>query len=211
MRLVRSLAVWIARRGVRLIDAILLRCHPVEAFAEDRDCILCVRPAALDVPLALSDGTRLQAGDKLAEIHFWNDHLPSMSEGGADMGWAFQFRHRLTYSLRLLAARLPTESRYAGFVALKGQLGFIQGRHISPLQSLAAHLGFTLLLREAPGLRLWKGSFWACLYAWWLMWAYNPATLRGKRFRDTVISEIWMSRDRLLSRYGRGPEESQAG
>ncbi|MGB9880103.1 MAG: hypothetical protein ACPLRM_05000, partial [Anaerolineae bacterium] len=85
------------------------------------------------------------------------------------------------------------------FAAVHGTLRFIPAGQVDALRVRAQSLGFDLVLREIPGLRFWTGAFWAQLWAWWLMWAFNPASLRGKRLRDLGVVDLWMSRAALLS------------
>lgn len=59
--------------------------------------------------------------------------------------------------------------------------------------------------RLAYSLRFWTGAYWAGLYSWWLMWTFDPNTLRRKRFRKMARSDLWMTRDTLMGRYGTGP------
>ena len=206
-RRIRAFPGVLGRHGVLLIDGILVRRHRVEVFADDPECILRSTVRRLDEPVTLPcppdgspAGARLEAGATIIEVHFWNEHLPHIGEKGADLVWARQFALRLSRSLDLLAAHALITPSYARFAAVHGQLGFVQGPEIEVMKRRMGRVGFMLELRSAPGLRFWSGPFWACLYAWWLMWAFNPNTLRGKRFRDTAISDAWMTRDTLLSR-----------
>ena len=156
----------------------------------------------LSHPVTLQDGTRLEAGAKLIEIHFWNEHLPLIDEDGADMLWGRQFGRRLAHSLRLLAGHVAGDPALAGFTAVHGQLGFIQEDEVDFFKRLAARFGLLLEFHSSTGLRFWKSTFWAGLYSWWLMWTFNPRTLRNKRFGDVALSDVWMTRETLLGRYG---------
>jgi hypothetical protein len=189
---------------VRFIDAVLVRVHGIRIFADDPECILRItrRPRMLREPVALPDGTWLDAGAKIVEIHFWNEHLPAIEEDGADLLWGRQFGRRLAHSLRLLAAHASGDLSLADFAAIHGRLGFIQRDEVESFKRLAGRFGLLLELQTAAGLRFWKGAFWAGLYSWWLMWTFNPETLRRKRFRDIALSDLWMTRAVMLDRYG---------
>ncbi len=76
------------------------------------------------------------------------------------------------------------------------------------MKGLAARFGFVLETETAPGLRFWTEPFWVGFYSWWLMWTFNPNALRRKRFRGTSLSDLWMTRETLLGRYGKGSRES---
>jgi hypothetical protein len=70
-------------------------------------------------------------------------------------------------------------------------------------------LGFDILLLDQPGLKIWHPAFWDNLFASWLMWTYNPESLKGKRLADLARVQIWMSREKLLRRYAveGGPDQ----
>jgi hypothetical protein len=187
---------------VLAIDAILVRRHGVEVFADDPECILRAGLRRLDTLTQLPDGTKVEAGLKVIEIHFWNEHLPVIEEEGADLRWGRQFGRRLAHSLRLLAAHAQADPRYKDFAVVHGRLGFIPGNDVDLMKGLATRFGFLLELEVAPGRRFWTEPFWAGVYAWWLMWTFNPNTLRKKRFRQIALSDLWMTRETLLGRYG---------
>jgi hypothetical protein len=203
---VTSPFAYVARRGIRLIDSVLTRAYRVRAFTADAECILRISdgPGIVRKDTILPDGTRLTAGDHLVEIHFWNEHLPVIEEGGGSLLFGKQFGARLAHSLGLLAVYVAEDPAFAGFAAVHGQLGFIQVDEIEFYKRLAARFGLLLELHSAAGLRFWKGGFWAGLYAWWLIWTFNPGSLRGKRFGNVALSDLWMPRDVLLTRYGPG-------
>ena len=46
------------------------------------------------------------------------------------------------------------------------------------------------------------GEFWENFYAWWLMWAFNAASLRHRRLLHMRRAELWMSAVEFMSRYG---------
>jgi hypothetical protein len=182
----------------------LVRIYGVRSFTADPECILRIGsvPSILRQPVTLPDGTVLALGDKVIELHFWNEHLPVINDNGADMLMGWQFTTRLVHSFRVLAEHVLNDPGLRTFAALHGRLGFIQGSDVESLKRPAARLGLLLELHDAAGLRFWRGAFWAGLYSWWLMWTFNPGTLRRKRFRDVALSDLWMTRETLLARYG---------
>jgi hypothetical protein len=109
----------------------------------------------------------------------------------------------------LLAGR-PQRPK-VGLSAIRGQLGFIQKDEVESFKRLAGRFGLLLGLHAAAGLRFWKGSFWAGLYSWWLMWTFNPGTLRRKRFRDVALSDLWMTRAVMIERYASGNSSGGLG
>jgi hypothetical protein len=200
---VSSPFAYLGRHAVRFIDSLLVRIYGVRTYSDDPECILRIasKPLTLPKPVVLPDGTELGVGAKLIEIHFWNEHLPPIQDEGADLLFGRQFATRLAYSLGLLAAYAAGHPDLEDFAAIHGQLSFIQQEEVDSFKRLAWRFGLLLERRESAGLRFWKGAFWAGLYSWWLMWTFNPGTLRRKRFRDVALSDIWMTRSVMLDRY----------
>jgi hypothetical protein len=76
---------------------------------------------------------------------------------------------------------------------------------ISPHTHLAGvrlmeRMGFTVRPCYRPLGRF--GEFWENFYSWWIIWTYNPASLRGRRLDRLERMEIWMQADDFLHRYG---------
>jgi hypothetical protein len=65
---------------------------------------------------------------------------------------------------------------------------------------MAQHLGFTVLPYYRPFGRF--GEFWENLFSWWMMWAFNDVSLNSRKFWRLQRTEIWMTRDDFIHRYG---------
>jgi len=61
-------------------------------------------------------------------------------------------------------------------------------------------LGFTVLPYYRPMGRF--GEFWENLFSWWLMWTFNTSSLYSRKFWYLQRTEIWMTRDDFLQRFG---------
>ena len=202
---------FVARTGVKLIDALLTRVYKIRVFSEAPECILRISHVCASRAVVLFDGTRVQPGDELIEIHFWNERLSTLrgkpaglarreaSAAASGLARGAGFINRLMVSLCLLAQWAEANPEAARFVAVHGTLGFIPAKQVEVLRGRARRLGFDLELREIPGRCFWTGAFWVQLWASWLMWAYNPASRRGKRLRDMALVDLWMSRQALLA------------
>lgn len=203
-RRVSSFACRVARWGVLALDRFLVRLYKIEPVAEDSLCLLQVsaRPTVLSAPVALDQRLRLSPGAKVVEIHFANARVPRITGQGPDLAWARSFEKGLRYSLSLLASSLVRNPRLADFAAIHGVLSFLPAEKIAWRHRLAERFGFVIELRAASGLRWWRSSFWDLLYSRWLTWAYNPEALRRKAWRDAALTDLWMTRETLLSRYG---------
>lgn len=198
-----SIPTRIGRRFVLLLDALLRQSLGVYEFTQDPACILRLSPMRSRINLVLADGTRIAPGDQLAVTHFWNERLPAMSEAGVDLRWARAMYRHLGPSLELLAQHLARQPGLAEVRALCGEAAFLRASNMQAGTRLLAGLGFEIQ-RATRGTGAWGRfpTFWQNFYSWLLMWAFNPASLRGRKPPDLERYWLWMSRATLEERYG---------
>lgn len=185
--------------GIRGIDWVLRYAYRVRPLSDDPDCILRVSPGKASCSLRLSDGTSVRPGDPLANIHLWNERLLRLGGDNAPVAWGVTTFHHFRASLLQLARRLRDDTDLRHVVAVCGHLSFVTD--LDKARRLFTALGFDLVLVDRPGLRIWRPAFWDNLFASWLMWAFNPASLHGKKLANLVRAHIWISREQLLRGY----------
>lgn len=193
-----------ARAGIRLIDYCVRRAIGVVEFTDSPDCILRISPARASKAHTLSDGTIIRPGDFLCDIHLWNERLPRMGPEGPDLQWGLAMYRGMVRSLELLAGFLQTSAEYAGAVAVHAEGAAMRGPEADQVQRLFARLGFDTAPRHAVTRGERFARWWQNLYSTWLIWTFNPASLKGKRMSGLTHCEFWISRPRLMERYGRG-------
>jgi hypothetical protein len=192
----------VPRAMVRGLDRLLQRQGRVQEFTQDEECILRIALTAYKKDFQLSDGTRVRAGDRICELHLWNEHIPPMPSDGPDLRWGLRFYRLAVKSLRSLAAYIAAEE-LEDVVALGGQMAFLEKENPPVLATAAPQLGFDLVNLTAEGGRWLRFThFWENIFSWALMWTFNPGSLRGKRFLRLQRYRLWMSRRTLLQRYG---------
>jgi hypothetical protein len=104
-------------------------------------------------------------------------------------------------SYRAAARWLADQPRMADVRAVGGVTALIAPDGGGGSVRLMQRLGFEVLPYRNPLGRF--GEFWENLYTWWLMWAYNAASLRHRRLLRLRRTEFWMSARAFLERYGR--------
>lgn len=186
------------RRLIRAFDCWVSQKSGIFIFSNDPYCILRaqVRKArhAVDLP-----GIHIEPGDAVLLLHLWNDHLPQMPLSGPDLAWANRTWRSFVRSLEHLAQYLQKHPEIqvravAGISALFTLDGDSGTR-------LMQRLGFSFLPYRSP---LGKfGEFWENLYAWFLLWAFNPASRRSHRLFSLQRTEMWMERDEFIRRFSR--------
>ncbi|MBE3519665.1 MAG: hypothetical protein IMW97_05105 [Firmicutes bacterium] len=189
--------------AVLLIDRILRKRHGIREFTTDPDCVLRVAVGRADREIRLSDGTKLESGDPVGEIHLWNERIPKMRRRGPDITWGLGFQRSLVKSLRLLADYVRASPEFDDVKAFRARPG-VKGRDgEAKVARLAQRFGFEMpATTGTPSLleRLYR--FFDNLYATGLMLTFNPVSLKGREFWCFSRPEIWISRKGLLERYG---------
>ena len=190
------------RQVIRGIDAYLRRRLQITEFEGGPDALVRIALNHAEREIVLSDGTRLRPDDRVLELHFWNEHLLTLPQGGATLRWAATTRRQIVRSLQHLAEHLRTAPDLAEVKALLIRPAFA-GRNLARnLSWIVVRHGF----ESAPDERRqaarsdaqgWLDSLWV----WLLTWAYNPRSLNGRRFRRSR-QEFWFSRARFMALYG---------
>lgn len=190
----------IGRAAIFGLDALIRRAYHVYEFTQDDDCILRFALGKSARELILSDGTKIEKGELVGELHLWNERLPRMDEEGPDLAWALRIYRLLRSSLKMLTAYLGNDPQFENIRALRGETVFLQG-HLEG-STLFQRLGFDLVRRDRTSKLKRFGEFWENLYTWWLIWAFNPGSLRRKDFFRLERAQVWISRQALVDRYG---------
>jgi hypothetical protein len=192
---------------IRSLDGLLRRLRGIFAYWDHPQCMFRVRLSRADQPLPVPGGT-VPAGARVLELHFWNEHMPRIPPEGMTLTQAARMHRMLIQSLRVLAGQISSEPRFRGVRAVGGVTVLVVAGGTSGAEKLLERLGFRLTPYRSP-LGLF-GEFWENAYTWALMWAYNRASLKGRRLLELERTEIWMSVTDFLERYG-GPEPAKVG
>lgn len=203
--------VAVPQGAVRWLDALLQQLYGIQEFCHDQECILRVSLAESDSDMLLSDGTQIRQRQPIAEIHFRNEFLPPIPEDGATLAWARAFIRQLAFSLTRLAIYVQRDPDYRDIQAFRGENSFVS-RYLEDRADQIIHWlgrwGFDVVLEE-DSRGLWQrfARFGANVYALALIWAFNSASLKRGGLWHMERSQLWMSRNVLLSRYGAKVED----
>ncbi len=196
---------------ILFLDALLRRVYRVFEFTQSSDCLLRLSTHLNHDDLLLSDGTHIHAGDTVATLHFWNEHVPQIPASGADLAWARRF-HRLTVnSLEELAAYIHDTPEMQPVTGLHGVPPFGDNGFSLVPKKVLKRWGFDLVPNDKPDNLLNRFTrFWENFYMTALLWAFNPNTLHGKQPLRLRRDELWISKKALIEKYwnnhgGSGP------
>jgi hypothetical protein len=187
------------RSLIRRFDAFQRRRQGVYEYCDAPDCVLRIQLTRLHHALEFGE-ISVAVGQPVIEIHFWNEHLPVAPAGGPDPGFGLGIQRAFIGSLRALARLMKSDPALADVCAVGGVFALISP-HTHPAGArLMERMGFTVRPYYRPLGRF--GEFWENFYSWWIIWSYNPVSLRGRRLTRLERMEIWIRADDFLHRYG---------
>lgn len=193
---------WVAR-AVLQFDRLLQRRQGVFEYSTDPLCVFRIQLDTSDRNIVLGDGTVVSVGDRILNLHLWNEHIPPMPSLGPTIGWARRYAHGLEYSLQLLAEYLFRHPQYSGVVAIRATLMVASRRNIGQMIRIMSHCGF----ESPPGDD--RHDWAACIHqlgdnllGLLLCIAVSPQSARGEVLRR-VRSQVMLSRRLLDQRRGK--------
>lgn len=190
------------RAAVRSIDSLLRKSQGIFEFTNDPECILRIQLKHNSHTVNIGN-ERILKGEPVLAVHAWNERLPKLPTEGANLEWALRLRRQVINSFRGVAKMMMQDSKYSQVRAVCGESALFSFTNHTGGTRLMQHLGFTVLPYHRPFGRF--GEFWENLFAWWLMWTYNDASLHSRELLRLQRTEIWMIADEFIRRYGESP------
>lgn len=81
------------------LDERLRRHQAIVEYSSHASCIFRLHIAQSSRALTLRDGTQIRVGQRMAELHFWNAHIPPAWQNGATIRWARKMQKNISTSL----------------------------------------------------------------------------------------------------------------
>src|SRR4029450_5185865 len=88
------------------LDSWLRRREGVFEYSQKTDCILRAQFSQLSSDVLLSDGTIGRSGDRVIDLHLWNEQIPVAPLAGYSLAWGCRFSRSFAKSLGELAQSL---------------------------------------------------------------------------------------------------------
>ncbi len=191
------LSMWL-----RPIDKYLRRRLAIFEYSQSDDCMFRIEIVENAEDVLLVDGTRLRVGDRLIELHFWNEHVPMMPRGGATLAWARHISRCFDASMRELAVFLAGQRDLDDIRGIHANMTGGAKRQTQQLLRIVQRYGFEWIPssgRETLGQRAHR--FGENILVSALIRTYNPrAAQEGTLKRGRI--PLYLSRHTLERYYG---------
>jgi hypothetical protein len=180
---------------IETFDTVVRRIQGVFEFSASPDAVFRLRRTRLRHPILLPDGG-FPSGTPFLELHLWNERIPRLPTTGPDLAWASRASRRLRRSLHEVAAFVQKEAPPRA--SLVGATTILVDGPAAGL--LLRRLGFELQPHaEAYGALVERIQN---RYRLALMAAFNPLSLRGRTSSRIRRTDLWMTMEAFLQRYG---------
>jgi hypothetical protein len=172
------------------LDRRLQRRQAVFEYSLRPDCIFRAQISRLCSEVLLSDGTFGRPGDRVIDLHFWNEQIPATIAGNS-LAWGCRFNRSFAESIRELARFLMREPELTDISIIRANI------NLDTLHRIAARYGFEAILepvRLSPSECVHR--FGENILYWLLTLACNSAHARPNKFwRSRQV--IYLSRRAL--------------
>ena len=176
----------------------------VREYTRSPDCVFRMQVAASGFELTLSDGTCVRPGDRIINLHLWNEQVPPLPERGPSIAWARRMKRAFDNSLRELALHLAERRDLDDVIAICGNMAFGTAAQTDQVARIAGRYGFERIpMRGKLSLGERVRRFAENVFISLFVFARNPATLRA----DTLSRDrtpVCISRRTLQQRLERG-------
>ncbi len=129
------------------------------------------------------------------------ERAPLIPTAGPDLAWALTTRRRMIHSLRLVARHIQSMPALQDVQAVGGITAHVTLTGEDGGKAMLEHLGFTVFPYYRPFGAF--GEFWENFYTWWLMWTFNPASVRHRTIWGLQRTEFWISTQKFLEKFGK--------
>jgi YkoP-like protein len=192
---------WLEAMVSALDDRLRLR-HGVIEYTDSPECLFRIQLVTSNENYSLSDGTCIQPGDRVANLHVWNEQFPCFAGKGPTLAWARRVNQAFDLSLRELASFLDGRPKLDDVVAICANLSLEPAERSGQLVRFVSRFGFEqIAAANSRSFRQQMHWFGENILISMMVLARNAAALRVDTFRrDRTL--VFLSRRELRRRYG---------
>lgn len=193
---------WLTK-AILALDASLRRRYSIIEYTDNPLCIFRMHIVRSKHELTLSDGTRLCRGERMVDLHFWNDQVPPSSQAGMTFSRASQMTRRTQISLQELAQYLKREPDLQDISIIRINFPAVTRRKGEQMARILARFGFEAIAEhETPSLSQLIRRFGENILISLVIIAYNAGAVGSDSLMRTR-TPLYISRRMLESRFGR--------
>ncbi len=196
---------WLAE-VIFALDTRLRRRQAVVEYTTHPSCIFRIQIDRSCRHLALCDGTHLRPGQRIARLHYWNEHIPPIPKSGATIGWARQFQQGIALSLRELVHYLSLRPDLRDIAVICANAPSSTRWQGKQLARIMARFGFEAIAEDERlpiGERIHR--FGEDILISLLMFARHARALRPDSLRRVRV-QIFVSRRTLEEKFSNAGE-----
>jgi len=197
---------WLEAMVAALDDRLRLR-HGVIEYTNSPECLFRIQLASSADDYVLSDGTCVHSGDRIANLHVWNEQFPCFAEKGPTVAWARRVNQAFELSLRELARFLDGRHDLDDVAAICAKMSLEPMERSAQLVRFVSRFGFErIAAANSCSFRQQMHWFGENILISMMVLARNAAALRADTLRrDRTL--VFLSRRELRRRYGFAREE----
>jgi len=190
--------------AVFALDSRLCRAQGILEYSTEPGCLFRIQQTEADQSVTFPDGTRLNVGDPILDLHIWNEHMPPIRRQGPTLSWGRQFSQAIDRSLRALADHLRHNPDLDRIKAVRADMRLRPAERGDQLARIIGHYGFHWVpTGRRPSWRLRRVGEKILMFL--LVAASNPYAARATVFRrDSTVA--YLSRRALERRYPDVPD-----
>jgi hypothetical protein len=192
---------WLEAMVAALDDRLRLR-HGVIEYTNSSECLFRIQLVTSDESYVLSDGTCIRRGDRVANLHVWNEQFPCFAGKGPTFAWARRVNQAFELSLRELADFLDGRRELDDVVAICANMSLEPAERSAQLVRFVGRFGFEPIAEASSrSFRQQMHWFGENILISMIVIARNAAALRADTLRrDRTL--VFLSRRELRQRYG---------
>jgi hypothetical protein len=197
---------WLETMVAALDDRLRLR-HGVIEYTNSPECLFRIQLASSADDYVLSDGTCVHSGERIANLHVWNEQFPCFAEKGPTLAWARRVNQAFELSLRELARFLDGRHDLDDVAAICAKMSLGPVERSAQLVRFVSRFGFErIAAANSRSFRQQMHWFGENILISMMILARNAAALRADTLRrDRTL--VFLSRRELRRRYGFAREE----
>jgi hypothetical protein len=127
------------------LDRRLRQGQGVFEYTANPACVFRLQISRCDRDRVLRDGTRLRAGQRFVQLHYWTEQTPAIPRGGPTIAWGRELHRGIQISLAELARYLRSRPDLDDIEVIFGDVPSGAREQFGQIGRIMAHYGFEVI------------------------------------------------------------------